>query len=80
MAETIELAEKGEAVILLEASAESQALVGLLLRTHPTEIHASDDLPSEANLRIALRPRDAQQLARSLHRAAKRCLKSQRLH
>ncbi len=75
----IEMAEDGEVVILTEPNVSGEGLVGLLLKTQTMEFHASD-LPTEANLRIALRPRDAKKLAQSLHRVAKRCLRSQRLH
>ena len=73
--ETIELAENGEAVILTAPNVSRDEFVGLLLKTRPTELDASG-LPGEANLRIALHPRDAQQLAKALNRAAKRCLRS----
>lgn len=74
--ETIELAEENEAVIL---NVSGEKLVGLLLETKPIDLDASN-LPPEANLRIALRPRDARQLAQALNRAAKRCLRSRTLH
>lgn len=79
MDETIELAENSEAVILDLPNVSSEPLVGLLLKTKTIEIHTSD-LPTDANLRIALDIRTARQLSQALNRAAKRCLKSQRLH